>query len=234
MDSTIAAPKRLDLGGLPPAEGAARLLSAFDVLEPGDRLNLSCPDAWGELLRALQAERKGLFEWSLLEPGPPVWRFEVVRRRAGSGTRRSVREALAWDHDRLDTLEEAAFQSRKACDEPAAHDLYVVFAAGLRRHIGFEEDLLFPAFEQRTGMPPTAGPTAVMRAEHLEIRALLDRIEAGIADATAPVEPLRASFRAVMADHNAKEEQVLYPATDDLLGEEDADRLVSSIQQYGA
>lgn len=100
-------------------------------------------------------------------------------------------------------------------------------------HIGFEEELLFPAFEDRAGFLPTSGPTAVMRAEHHEIRELLDRIEAGIADAAAPVEELRRSFHAVLGDHNFKEEEVLYPGIDELLGAEGADRLVAQIQRFG-
>ncbi len=141
-------------------------------------------------------------------------------------------EALSWDHDRLDALEEAAFRARAAGALQEAFNLYAEFAVGLRRHIGFEEELLFPAFEVASGMPPSAGPTAVMRAEHREIRELLDQIAGEIGNAAAPVESLRRSFHAVLGDHNLKEEHVLYPGTDQLLGPEEADRLVRSIQSY--
>jgi uncharacterized protein (DUF2249 family)/hemerythrin-like domain-containing protein len=234
MSLTAAAGPQLDLRGIDPAQRGTKLFASFDALSVGEKLLLVAANAGGDLLLRLQAERRGLFEWSLLEPGPPVWRVEIARREAPAGGMRAVFEALAWDHDRLDALEDAAFQSRAKGDHEAARELYAVFAAGLRRHIGFEEELLFPAFEQGTGMPPTVGPTAVMRSEHREIRDLLDRIEAGIADQAAPVEELRRRFHAVLADHNLKEEQILYPATDDLLGPEEADRLVSRIQLYGA
>jgi iron-sulfur cluster repair protein YtfE (RIC family) len=145
---------------------------------------------------------------------------------------RTVTETLSRDHDRLDALEEAAFAQRSAGDFPMACALYEEFAAGLRRHIGFEEEILFPAFEQRTGIPPTAGPTAVMRVEHREIEDLLKRICAGMADAEAPAEALRRRFHAVLVDHNIKEERVLYPTTDRLLGPEDSDALVASIQRF--
>jgi hypothetical protein len=36
----------------------------------------------------------------------------------------------------------------------------------------------------------------------------------------------------VLGDHNVKEEEILYPGTDEILGAEDADRLVSRIQRY--
>jgi regulator of cell morphogenesis and NO signaling len=234
MSSTVFVEPLPEPRDTAPAQRASGIFASFDALSSGERLVVIARDAGHELLELLQVGRRGLFEWSVLEPGPPVWRIEITRRAAPQGARRAVCEALAWDHDRLDALEEAAFRSRAAGDHQAAGDFYAAFAAGLRRHIGFEEDLLFPAFEEKTGTPPTAGPTAVMRAEHREIRKLLERIEAGIADAAMPVEELRHRFQAVLADHNLKEEEVLYPATDDLLGEEEADRLVSRIQLYSA
>ena len=233
MTHMVTVDRVLDARALAPAAASAEALSRFDALSPGERFVLVAPDRGFELLRRLQAERAGLFEWSPLESGPPAWRTEIARRQAPVGSKRSVLEALAWDHDRLDALEEAAFRVRKAGDLQAAFDLYTEFSVGLRRHIGFEEDVLFPAFESASGMPATAGPTAVMRAEHREIQDLLDGIASGIGDAAADVDGLRSRFHAVLGDHNLKEEHVLYPGADDLLGPENADRLVRQIQSYG-
>ena len=49
------------------------------------------------------------------------------------------------------------------------------FTCGLSRHINVEEGVLFPTFEQMTGM--TTGPTTVMRSEHVEIRRLMERAD---------------------------------------------------------
>jgi regulator of cell morphogenesis and NO signaling len=38
------------------------------------------------------------------------------------------------------------------------------FKAGLEQHIVWEEEILFPSFEQKFGLP--GGPTEVMRWEH--------------------------------------------------------------------
>ncbi len=233
MMPVIVAEKSLDLRGLSSAERVPRALSCFDALAPEETVVLVSGDVAGDVLGRLQAQRRGLFEWSLLTPGPAIWRIELARRAGTTTPLRGINEALSWDHDRLDALEEAAFRKRAAGDLRSAEELYAEFAAGLKRHIGFEEELLFPAFEQRTGFPPTAGPTAVMRAEHREIRELLDRIEAGIADAAAPVEELRRRFHDVLGEHNFKEEEVLYAGTDELLGAEEADRLVARIQEFG-
>jgi regulator of cell morphogenesis and NO signaling len=233
MTHMVTVDRVLDARALPAAAATAAALSRFDALSPGEKFVLVATAGGLELLKRLQAERAGLFEWSLLESGPSVWRIEIARREAPAGAKRDILEALAWDHDRLDALEDAAFRARAFGDLQSAFDLYEEFSVGLRRHIGFEEDLLFPAFEAASGMPPTAGPTAVMRAEHREIQDLLDRIASGMGDAAADVDGLRSRFHAVLGDHNLKEEQVLYPGTDDLLGPEKADRLVRQIQGYG-
>ena len=233
MTTAIIVERPLDLRSVAPGERPARVLAAFEALAPGETLVLVGGDAGGDVLRSLQNERRGLFEWSVLEPGPAIWRIAIARRAGAAGPLRGVNEALSWDHDRLEAIEEAAFRKRAVGDLQGAYELYAGFAAGLRRHIGFEEELLFPALEEHTGFPPTAGPTAVMRAEHSEIKELLDRIEVGIGDAAAPVEELRSSFHAVLREHNFKEEEVLYPGADELLGAEEADRLVGEIQRFG-
>jgi uncharacterized protein (DUF2249 family)/hemerythrin-like domain-containing protein len=234
MTHLVTAERALDVRSLPPSAATAEALARFDSLPSGERFVLISGGAMPGILRRLQAERPGLFEWSPLASGPAVWEVEIARRETSSRGPRGINEALSWDHDRLDALEEAAFRMRAAGDLQSAYDLYAEFSAGLQRHIGFEEELLFPAFEAGTGMPPTAGPTAVMRAEHREIRELLERIAGGIGDAAAPVEPLREAFHAVLGDHNLKEERVLYPGIDDLLGPAGSDRLVRQIQSYGS
>jgi uncharacterized protein (DUF2249 family) len=222
----------LDLRSIP-ADGRVSLaVSAFEKLEPEGRLVIRADDAGVDLLRHLQAGQRGLFEWSPLRQGPPCWTIEIVRRAVTPGANREITESLSWDHDRLDALEAAAFRMRAEGDFQSARDNYGAFAAGLRRHIAFEEQLLFPVFEGKTGMSPTVGPTAVMRDEHREIEGLLAEIEAKIEDTMAPVESLRRRFHAVLGDHNLKEEQILYPTTDHLLGRDAADRLVERIQRF--
>jgi uncharacterized protein (DUF2249 family)/hemerythrin-like domain-containing protein len=225
---------QVDLRSFSTAERTAKILASFDALAPGETVVLVTPDSAGDPLRRLQTERRGLFDWSVIRPGPGIWKIEVSRRAATAGPLRGVNESFSWDHDRLDALEAAAFEKRCAGDLEAARDLYSAFAAGLRRHIGVEEQILFPAFEERAGMPPTEGPTAVMRAEHREIEDLLAKIEGAIGEAGPSVETLRRSLHMVLEDHNLKEEQVLYPVTDDLLGGEEADRLVGRVQRYGS
>ncbi len=229
---TTTTEEMLDQDPIALAERPERALAAFDRLAPGETLMVIASDAGGDLLRSLQAERRGLFEWSLLRPGPPSWTIAIARREAPLGAAREINEALSWDHDRLDALEAAAFRKRAEGELQSAAETYALFAAGLRRHIAFEEQILFPAFEATSGMPSGVGPTAVMRAEHREIEDLIGKIEAGITEKDAPVDQLRRSLHAVLGEHNFKEEQVLYPSTDQLLGPDRADHLVGQIQRF--
>ncbi len=90
------------------------------------------------------------------------------------------------------------------------------FAARLKIHIRWEEDILFPLFERATGMNGQ-GPTEVMRDEHKQILELLSKSHDHLArgkDAGGTLEQLRCSLKV----HNDKEENVLYPCIDDMVG----------------
>ncbi|HEX4824225.1 MAG TPA: hemerythrin domain-containing protein [Candidatus Polarisedimenticolaceae bacterium] len=222
MSETVADPRTLICHDLPPAERLPALLRAFDALIPGGSFELHSAHAQNAALLCLTKERAGLFEWSPLQQGPELWRTTVTRRTGGS-TLRELTEALASDHERLDDLERRAFEARAAGDTARAARLFADFARGLRRHIAFEEGVLFPAFEARSPFPPREGPTEVMRLEHRQIEALLDR--ASNAEGRAPL-------LALLDAHNTKEEAVLYPFTDRLLTPEERDHLVGRIQAF--
>lgn len=226
-------PRTLVCQSLPPGERQAAVLAAFDALSVAESLILESDHPQTPLLALLQHERAGLFEWSPQKLGPPSWSTEITRRPTGT-TAREVAEALSWDHDRLHDLERSARQARERADYAAATASFAVFAAGLRRHIGFEDELLFPEFERQSGISPEAGPTAVLRAEHREIEALLLELEATMGDPSAAVEVRWRQLERVLEDHNVKEEAVLYPGTDQLLSERERDQLVRRIQAYPA
>ncbi len=231
MTTTLATARTLDLRGLDAPSRSAASLAAFDALEPGGSLVLLAGEDSAPLLLRFQKERPGRFEWSPLEEGPEAFRVEIRRRQTEAAVR-GVAEALGWDHDRLEDLEKKAFEERGAGRFAEAAAVYGAFARGLRRHIGFEEDLLFPEFERRAGIPAEAGPTAVMRAEHRTIEGLIGEIERGIGDPATDVEGARRSLHQVLGDHNMKEERILYPGTDRLMTEDERDVLIRRIQAY--
>jgi len=232
MSSGVDTADVLDCGGMTPQAYVDRVLDAFDSLAPGQRIRVVCAQPSSTALEALQRERRGAFEWSPVREGPTSWQVDVERRAAPVGSLREVTEALVWDHARLDALEAAAFEARARGALPLARAIFTDFAHGLRRHIDFEEQLLFPEFETRFRLTGENGPTAVMRAEHGTIVVLLVVMEREIDDPAAPIELSRAELRQIQRDHDLKEEQILYPALDRMLDEEEGDRVVARIQAW--
>ena len=106
-------------------------------------------------------------------------------------------------------------------------------SCGLDRHIEVEEQILFPLFERMTGMTG-AGPTFVMRSEHVDIRRLMGDTAAALEAA----DPARADASLdglldVLGSHNMKEERILYPMTDEAAGDDPArDDLVKRLQCF--
>jgi len=143
----------------------------------------------------------------------------------------SVTALLGADHDRLDAILANVKKGLREGDRGAAASDFAAFREGLERHIVAEEEVLFPVFEEHTGVRD-AGPTAVMRMEHVQIRELLAELAAllggdGSESHTTPM----ASLTALLAAHNGKEERILYPMIDSALGDEASRRgLVDRIQ----
>ena len=226
--------QQLDLRTVAPADRQAKTFAAFDLLAPGQVLVLVADKAPRELLHAFEATRPGAYNWSPLEGGPERWRVRVDRRALDHGRSRGANEYLSWDHDRLDERLEGVQADVRAGNWHAAQLGLSEFSVGLLRHIQLEEELLFPAFERLAGMPRDQGPTAVMREEHAEIRDALGTLcEAVGRAARGELEGARTRFEHgvkalldVLGEHNLKEEQVLYPTVDSLLGEADRDTLV--------
>jgi hemerythrin-like domain-containing protein len=130
----------------------------------------------------------------------------------------TITDLLAQDHDRLDDLFRT-FQSLKATELSEARHAFSAFKIGLQRHIVWEEEILFSIFEERTGMVD-AGPTAVMRLEHRRIKDLLEDIHGHLGRGEIDTKEQEAALLTVLADHNAKEEGVLYPWFDRSLSED--------------
>lgn len=124
----------------------------------------------------------------------------------------TIRHHFGDDHDRLDGLFQR-FQQLKHTDLPLARQLFAEFKAQLERHIAWEEEILFPLFEERTGFAG-GGPTAVMRWEHEQIKQHLAAIELKQGQNEATTAGDEAALLAVLGPHNLKEENILYPMID--------------------
>ncbi|QQS48825.1 MAG: hemerythrin domain-containing protein [Acidobacteriota bacterium] len=140
----------------------------------------------------------------------------------------AIFEYMSHDHDRLDAI------LAEFCMEPdagKAKELFLRFDTGLRAHIDWEEEILFPPFEERTGMR-NSGPTAVMRIEHQQIKQYLQIILETIGEHD-PGESVNALINLLTA-HNKKEENILYPWMDQTLSEVESLALLDQIRRSHA
>jgi iron-sulfur cluster repair protein YtfE (RIC family) len=127
---------------------------------------------------------------------------------------------MGEDHDRLDSLFKG-FRSEKSINIDKAKSQFLDFQTGLLRHIVWEEEILFPIFEQKTGMHDS-GPTAVMRMEHRQIKEFLEKIHNKIAAREIKeITELEDGLLEVLTAHNEKEENILYPWIDNSVSEEE-------------
>jgi regulator of cell morphogenesis and NO signaling len=133
--------------------------------------------------------------------------------------RQSINQYYTEDHQRLDDLFHE-FTNLKASDRPAAEKSFGEFKAGLERHIVWEDEILFPAFEQKFGHLQ-GGPTAVMRLEHREIRKCLDAIARKLAEQNFDTDDEEARLVPALCVHNQKEESILYPMMDRMFSEQE-------------
>jgi len=123
---------------------------------------------------------------------------------------------MSNDHHRCDELFAAAENAVQDEDWVLAEAQHRQFLDAMQRHFDMEEVALFPAFEKASGSP--MGPTTVMRHEHTQMRALFEEMTQSLVghrveDYLGATETLLI----LMQQHNAKEEQILYPMSDNLL-----------------
>ena len=225
-------PRELDVRRMAAPRRHPEIFRTFDRLDPDDAFVVVIDHDPRPLLYQFQMERSGQFEWSVLEAGAERFRVEI--RRRGSPGPRNITEFLERDHRRFCGIFFDVGRRLAAGSLPESAYRFEEGACGLNWHLNAEEQVLFPAFEGATGN--TRGPTVVMRAEHLEIRRLMDtvRVALGLADAYASSEALRRLIGALSA-HSAKEVQVLYPLTDRAIGDErERDDLVRHMQASSA
>ena len=141
----------------------------------------------------------------------------------------TIRALLGTHHRQCDDSFATVEQAVDAADWGKASAEFSRFAEAMLRHFDAEETVLFPAFEERTGM--TRGPTAVMRSEHAQIRELMDAASAAIEARDADDYAGYAETMHIMTQqHNMKEENVLYPMCDQHLADV-SEALIGRLQE---
>ena len=142
----------------------------------------------------------------------------------------------------MDTISTYLTKDHRDCDEVFAslenavadnnwdltNTLFTDFLKDLNHHFSMEETIMFPAFEEKTGM--TQGPTAMMRMEHDQMRSVLGQMKEDVDSKNKDhFFGLSESLMMLMQQHNMKEEQMLYAMADAHLGA-DVEGIVSNMK----
>ena len=140
----------------------------------------------------------------------------------------TILEFMNEDHDRLDN-KIRKYSTEKLVDIEQAESIFLFFKSELERHIVWEEDILFPVFERKTSNKD-AGPTSVMRMEHIQIKDHLQKIQRKLRAKKIqdPCGEEVALFK-LLESHNQKEENILYPGIDNLTSEQEKDQMIKRI-----
>lgn len=133
------------------------------------------------------------------------------------------------DHDDLDNSLKQ-FQTLKRVDFAQAKPFFRNFKFGLQRHILWEEEILFPIFESKTGMK-ISGPTAVMRQEHALIKDALEVLHLKVRQNNPDSDQEEKILIDLLRAHNQKEENILYPAIDQLTTPEEKKILFQKMEE---
>jgi hemerythrin-like domain-containing protein len=130
-----------------------------------------------------------------------------------------IKQFMSQDHRNCDQFFANAEAAAANGDWDAANEILDEFINAMERHLGIEEQTLFPAFEQETGM--LSGPTEMMRMEHDQMRSLFTEMRDAM-DQQDSDEYLGVAetLLILMQQHNMKEEQILYTMMDQRLSED--------------
>ena len=140
----------------------------------------------------------------------------------------SIKNFLTQDHRDCDDTFAAMEQQANSEGLSSAKSLYEKMSSEMEHHFQMEERVMFPAFEQKTGM--TQGPTEMMRMEHIQMRELIKEVgEALEADNKDRFFGLTETMMIMVQQHNMKEEQMLYTMAQQHLSAE-ADQVITMME----
>ena len=130
----------------------------------------------------------------------------------------SITTPLFQHHKHCDEIFAEAEEACAEGDWETGERAFALLNNQLETHFTSEEQVLFPAFEGATGM--TSGPTEMMRGEHRQMRDLLAQMQGALAARDGDTfDGAAQTLLILMQQHNMKEENILYPMCDNVLGD---------------
>ena len=147
----------------------------------------------------------------------------------------TIIQTMSHDHSRCDALfaqaEESAAKMSSKMSSRAATD-FADFRSAMERHFTMEEEVLFPSVEARIGQIP---PLQVMRMEHQQMRHIFAEMQDSLTQQDKDQYlGLSETLLMLMRQHNAKEEQMIYPMSDQRLGDDVPSVLNKMLEQGGS
>ncbi|MEO6146632.1 MAG: hemerythrin domain-containing protein [Sulfuriferula sp.] len=206
-------------------------LQSVTGLRRGETVHVLLQEEPSLMLQSLNLQLRHRLSWQISAEETGKWRV-LIRPREDVAPR-DLMDILSRDHQRLDELFGLSLQRMNAGKIIEAAPLVMEFAAGLKRHIQIENDILAPSFRI-----PDAEPVATMLREHDDILAQTANIESLFAGGEPvqawEVSPFLAILSGVLAKHEHREEQNLFPQWDIALrmaAQEDREALLMRVQR---
>src|SRR5215469_3235364 len=127
---------------------------------------------------------------------------------------KTIIHLLNHEHERLDKLF-FQFRDLMESDRTQARNAFQDFDSDLREHIKFEEQTLFPLYEEQFALNGE-GPTDIMRLEHRIIQQLLAELDRKLESVAFDVAAEQIVPLDLLRNHNNREESAIYLALDRL------------------
>ena len=185
---------------------SGRALAAIAALrESGGRLRLLTESEPTLLLAGLDLHLRNAVAW---ESRRAASGWETVFRPAEETVPAGLVDALVQEHRQLDALLGRALRRLNAMDADGARPMLAEFAAGLRRHLRLEDEVLAAAL----GPDPAFEPLGQMLEEHRALASQLADLVAALGAEAWELEAYAALLSGTLAKHEHREESGVFPA----------------------
>jgi len=207
--------KLLDVTGLSKEEQAEKIGTEVNGLKEGEQIEITSNGDFNEIVGGLVNNLWGKVEWYPLLYEEETWSGLFIKNAAAPT---GVFGAMESHHKYCDNLYVKGENEISSGAEETGKMYLRAFLYNMELHFQREETILFPAFEERTGM--TGGPTQVMRIEHEQIRGVLNEMKKSYdASDYQKIFDRAETLLILIQQHNSKEENILYPICDQHLSD---------------
>lgn len=218
---------KLDLTDVADEQKLSKLTETFQKLKADEQVLIECKGEFNSIMSEFQKQFWGKFEWQPLMITKDAWKGYLSAKAAGPT---SIIEVMEGHHRHCDSTYVKAENTLMEGNKETGEELMLSFIWNMEMHFTREEQVLFPAFENKTGM--VSGPTQVMRMDHEQIRGVLKEIKESLnAGDYQRIYDLSETMLILIQQHNSKEENILYPMLDQHLAEE-AEKLAKDMQLF--